>query len=81
MCHFSMLTSCSSWLKAYKLQMVCEAKSREMKGDLVGDWVEADMMPFLFKSGDEHVTKMAPMAYIPDLEGHLMMTLNELEKC
>lgn len=60
--------------------MVCEAKSRKMKGDLIGDWVEAEMMPFLFKDGNEHVTKMAPMAYIPNLEEHIMMTLDELEK-
>lgn len=69
-----------SWLKVYKIQMVCENKSRQMKGELIGDWVQADMIPFLFKEGDEHVTKLAPMTYIADLDGHIRMTLDELHR-
>ena len=60
--------------------MVCEGKSREMKAELIGDWVRSDMVPFLFKEKEEHVTKLAPMVFIPNLEDHIMNTLDELER-
>ncbi|XP_072030449.1 uncharacterized protein [Amphiura filiformis] len=69
-----------SWLKAYKVQMVCEGQSRQMKADLVGDCVSSDLVPFLFKEKDEHVTKLAPIVFIPNLEDHIMKTLDELER-
>lgn len=60
--------------------MVCEGKSRVMRSEMVGDRVEADMVPFLFKEKEETVTRLAPMTYIPDLKGHIMETLEEIER-
>ena len=40
-----------------------------MKDELVGDWVQVEMVPLSFKEGDEHAIKLALMTYIPNLRG------------
>ena len=52
---FEMCMLYSRWLKAYKVQLVSEGKSRKLKTDLLGDNIQSDMIPLLFKENDEHV--------------------------
>lgn len=42
--------------------------------------VEAEMVPMLFKEGDEKAIHLAPIVYIPDLNKHIIATLDELDK-
>ena len=63
------------------MRMVCERKTREIRKDMIGDNpIEGDMLPFLFKDEDEIIYKSAPIAYLPDLEHHIMKTLDELDR-
>lgn len=68
------------WLAAYKIKMVCENQSRKLKGELLANAVHGEMLPFMFKENDEHISKLAPMVYIANLDEHIMNTLDELDR-
>ena len=59
-----------------------EGGSRQMRADILGNSLKAEMIPFLFKEEETKatITSLAPLVYIPNLVEHVMARLDDLDR-
>ena len=68
------------WMGAWNINLTSEVKERSLAKELVGDNIEAELMPFTFAidrgGGGEEVLKK-PMAYVPNLIEKVIQLLDQ----